>query len=251
MVMKRPSPPAPDTAARHRRVRLAFSLASLAAMAWGLATVGAFPDAFLGIVLFAGPPLLAYVFAIRSLAGSVSCGLALLAVIGLTTLFFVQDHNSTAGLAFFILPFIGLPAVGLTYLLERAIRSPSGLAVACTAALAVTLGVMHFLTQRSAAESFCNHSNGLGNTMIVIDSDSLTASEVDRLVAFQPEFEEDSRALREEGFTEGAQVAEVWAAALAAIRDADSEAELTVAYDHLQQEVQRLYGSTDTCSNIH
>jgi hypothetical protein len=50
--------------------------------------------------------------------------------------------------------------------------------------------------------------------------------------------------------TESAHVAEVWAEALAGLRDTDSQTEHDAAYHHLRRVVRDLYGSTGTCSDL-
>lgn len=249
--MSQPSAGAQAEALRYRRVRFAFGLAGLAVLVGGLAYLGALPAGLGLVVLLGGPPLLSYVFGIRSLAGSVFTGLAMLTVIIGTTLYVIGEAaSSTAALGYLTLLVVGIPLVVVTAFLERAIRSPSGSVLAGVVVLAATFGVMLYLTDESAAELFCDHANGLGNTMIEVGPAALTMSGAERLAAFQPDFVRDSQALRADGLRESAHVAEVWADALAEIRDADSQAERGAAYDHLQRVVGDLYGSTGSCPNI-
>jgi hypothetical protein len=248
--MSHPSAPARDDATRYLRVRFVFGLVGLAVLIGGVAYLGAVPGGLVLVALLGGLPLVSYVFGIRSLAGSVFTGLAMLAVIIATTLYVIGEASSTAALGYLTLLFVGLPLVAGAAFLERSIRSSSGSVLAGLGVLAVTIGTMLYLTDRSAAESFCNHANGLGNTMIEVGLDPLTSSEAERLVAFHPRFIGDGQALREDGLTESAQVAQVWAAALADIRDADSQAGRSAAYEHLRLVVRELYGSTGACPNI-
>jgi hypothetical protein len=190
-----------EDATRYRRVRFALGLVGLAVLVGRLAYLGALPGGLGVVVLSGGPPLLGYVFGVRSLAGSVFAGLAMLAVIIGTTLYVIGEAaSSTAALGYLTLPLVGIPLVLVTAFLERAIRSPSGSVVAGLGVLAVTVGTMLYLTAESSAESFCDHANGLGNTMIEVGDGPLTASGAERLVAFQPNFVRDSEALREDGF---------------------------------------------------
>ena len=249
--MSHQSSPAQVDSTRYRRVRFAFALVGLAVLVGGLAHLGALPTGLGIVVLAGGPPLLAYVLGVRSLAGSVFAGLAMLAVITGTTLYVIGEAaSSTAGVGYLTLWFVGIPLVVVAAFLERAIRSPAGSVVAGVAVLAVTIGTMLYLTDKSAGDWFCDHANGLGNTMIVIGDEPLTASEANALVSFQSKFARDSQALHVEGRTESAQVARVWAEALADLRDADSQGERDAAYEHLQRVVRALYGSTGTCPNL-
>ena len=236
---------------RYRRVRFAFALAGSTVLVAGVAHLGALPGGLVLVGLLGGLPLLSYVFGIRSLAGSVFAGSAMLAVIIGTTLYVIGEAaSSTAPLGYLTLPLVGFPLVIVAVVLDWAIRSPRGSAVAGLAVLAVTVLAMVYITKRSAAESFCLHGNGLGNTMIEIGSDRLSTSDAERLVAFHPHFVRDSQALHQDGLTESAHVAKVWAAALAEIRDADSQAARSAAYEHLRRVVRDLYGSTGICPNI-
>jgi hypothetical protein len=241
----------PSVASRYRSIRLSFGLAGLAILVGGILYLGASPAGAAFVAVVGGLPLLGYVFGVRSLAGSIFTGLAMLVVIIGTTLYVIGEQaSSTAALGYFTVPMVGIPVVVVTTLLERAIRSPSGSVMAGVAVLAATLGLMLVLTHESAAESFCDHANGLGNTMIELGPGPLTMSAAERLVALQPDFVRDSEALREDGLTESAHVAGVWADALSATRDAGSQADRTAAYDHLRRVVRELYGSTGTCPNL-
>jgi hypothetical protein len=238
-------------ASRYWRVRLSFGLAGLAVLVPGIVQLGAFPAGLVVVAVLGGLPLLSYVFAIRSLAGSVFTGLAMLVVTIGTTLYVIGEQaSSTAVLGYWTVPVVGFPLVVVTALQERAIRSLSGAVVAGVVVLAATLGLMLVLTHESAAESFCDHANGLGNTMIEVGPGPLTMSGAERLVAFHRDFVRDSQALREDGLAESAHVADLWADALAAIRNAGSSADRTAADNHLRRVVRDRYGSTGTCPNL-
>jgi hypothetical protein len=235
----------------YRGLRFAFGLLGLAVLLGGLASLGALPGGLVLVVILGGPLLLGYFFGVRSLAGSVLGGLAMLAVIIGTTLYVLDERaSSTAALGYLALPVVGIPLVVVMALLDRAIRSPSLSAVASLALLAATAGIMLYLTHESAADSFCDNANGLGNTMIEVGLDPLSSSEAERLVAFYPDFLTDGQTLRKEGLIESAHVADVWAAALSNLRAADSHTERSAAYDHLRRVVKDLYGSTGRCPNI-
>lgn len=199
--MTQPLGRAQDDAARYRRVRIAF------ASVWLVVGVLGNPAGFLIVALFGVPLLLGYVFGIRSLAGSVFAGLAMLAAITGTTLYVIGEAaSSTAALGYLYLPLVGVPLVVVALFVDRAVRSPKGSVVAGLALLAVTIFTMVYITDESAAESFCDHANGLGNTMIEVGVSPLTASGAERLVAFHPDFVNDSEALRKDGLTERAHV---------------------------------------------
>lgn len=113
--MSQPSAGTQAEALRYRRIRFAFGWAGLAVLVGGLAYLGAFPAGLGLVVLFGGPPLLGYVFGIRSLAGSVFTGLAMLTVIIGATLYVIGEAaSSTAALGYLTLLVVGIPLVVVT-----------------------------------------------------------------------------------------------------------------------------------------
>jgi hypothetical protein len=250
--MSQPTPRTQESVAAYRRVRVGFALMGLGVLVAGVIYLGALPGGLVLVLLLGSPPLLGYVFlSVRSLAASVFAGLALLAVfIGITLYVIGEAASSTAGVGYLGLPVVGFPVVLVATFLEGAIRSPSGSVVAGVGLVAVTIGTMLYLTRESAAKSFCDHANGLGNTMIEVGDGPLTASGAERLAAFHPDFLGDSEALRDDSLIESAHVAEAWAGTLADIRDADTVAERSAAYQHLRRVVKDLYGSTGICPRL-
>src|SRR5687768_12234513 len=103
------------------RLRIAFALACLGIPLVYLGGI----QALLGIALFGGIPLVPYVLGVRTMAGSVILGVALLALFGWTQWYVdsrIDVGSSTAGVGYLYIPFYGAPPVLLWVVAEQMIR---------------------------------------------------------------------------------------------------------------------------------
>jgi hypothetical protein len=109
-----------------QRLRAAICILGFAALVVAVVYQGAFPGGILVIIPVAGVPLLGYVAWVRSPAGSIVAGVALLLITGGTALYVterMEGGSSTAAVGYLYLLLAGVPVLLVTIIIERVLRA--------------------------------------------------------------------------------------------------------------------------------